>query len=307
VRKAEKDKVFEEYKDKPGQILSGAVRRFDRGDVIVDLGRAEARLPSRERVPTEEYQIGDRLRALLVSVESGTGETELVLSRSHPDFVRKLFELEVSEIADGTVQVKSIAREPGFRSKLAVVSTDEKVDPVGACVGMRGIRVKNIVRELSGEKIDIVRWHADIKTFVTNALQPAALMKIEIDEASRTVSVTVAADQLSQAIGKKGQNARLTSRLTGWKIDIHKDESALGFDERLQQAVHALAMIEGVGLTRAEKLVAAGFLSRDQILQAEVGDLLEVEGFDEAAAQAVRAAAEKHAAKVAEPQVQEGS
>ena len=182
IHQAEKDKVYEEYKNRAGDIVSGVVRRFDRSDVVVDLGRAEAILTSKERVPTEEYQVGDRIRALLLSVNSLPQGTELVLSRSNPEFVHRLFELEVSEIADKTVLIKAIAREPGFRSKVAVHSTDEKVDPVGACVGMRGIRVKNIVRELSGEKIDIVRWSSDIKALLTEALKPATITKMELDE-----------------------------------------------------------------------------------------------------------------------------
>ena len=292
IRQAEKDRLFEEYKDRKGDILSGTVRRFERSDVVVDLGRAEAVLSSKERVPTEEYQVGDRLRALLVDIVNGVNGAELVLSRSHPDFVRRLFELEVSEIADKTVEIKAIAREAGFRSKVAVLSNDPKVDPVGACVGMRGIRVKNIVRELSGEKIDIVRWSDDMKSFVTNALAPATLMRVDVDEAARTVTVTVAADQLSLAIGKKGQNARLTAKLTGWKIDIRKDEADIGFEEKVAMAISGLAAIPGIGPERAEKLVHAGFLTVEGILAAELSDLQAVEGFDEEAAKAVRAAAE---------------
>ena len=200
--------------------------------MVVDLGRAEAIMPARERVPTEEYQVGDRIRALLLSVDNTPQGPEIILSRSHPDFVRRLFELEVSEIADKTVEIKGIAREAGFRSKIAVVSHDQKVDPVGACVGMRGIRVKNIVRELSGEKIDIVRWHEDVKTYVTNALAPAKLVRVNVEPETNTVRVIVDADQLSLAIGKKGQNARLTAKITGWKIDIQRDEADIGFERR---------------------------------------------------------------------------
>ena len=292
IRQAEKDKVYEEFKNRPGDIISGAVRRFERNDVIVDIGRAEATMPAKERVPTEEYQIGDRIRALILNVENQAHGTEIVLSRSHPDFVRRLFELEVSEIADKTVLIKAIAREAGFRSKIAVSSTDEKVDPVGACVGMRGIRVKNIVRELSGEKIDIVRWHDDVKTFVTNALAPATLIRVNVDDAARTVHVVVSADQLSLAIGKKGQNARLTAKLTGWKIDIQKDEADIGFEEKVAMAVANLAKVEGIGKEHADKLVHAGFLTLEGILAADLNDLQAIEGFDEATAKAIRAAAE---------------
>jgi N utilization substance protein A len=291
IRQAERDKVYLEYKDRVGDIVSGTVRRFDRSDVILGLdGFAEAVLPSKERVPTEEYQIGDKIRALVLDVTSDASGTRIILSRSHPDFVKRLFELEVSEINDKTVEMRGIAREPGFRTKIAVASRDEKVDPVGACVGMRGIRVKNIVRELSGEKIDIVRWNEDIKVFVTNALAPAKLTKVTVDEAARTVNVIVAPDQLSLAIGKKGQNARLTSKLTGWKIDIRKDESAIGFEEKVANAIAALAAIEGIGPARAEKLVRSGFLTLEGLQAAEMEDLLAIEGFTEEDARSVRAA-----------------
>jgi N utilization substance protein A len=293
IRQAEKEMVFEEYKDRPGDIVSGTVRRFERSDVIIDLGKAEGMMPSRERVPTEEYQAGDRIRAYIISVQNNPQGPEILLSRSHPDFVRKLFELEVSEIADGTVEIKGIAREAGFRSKIAVLSHDEKVDPVGACVGMRGIRVKNIVRELSGEKIDIVRWHEDIKTFVTNALAPAKLIRLTVDEETHTVHIVVEADQLSLAIGKKGQNARLTAKLTGWKIDIQKDEGDVGFDEKVARAVARLASYEGIGPQYAGQLVHAGFLTLEGILAAELTDLESIEGFNAETAAKVRAAAEK--------------
>jgi N utilization substance protein A len=211
IRQVEKDMVFEEFKGRAGDIVSGTVRRFERSDVIVDLGRIEGVMPSRERVPTEEYQPGDRIRAFILSVNNALHGAEIVLSRSHPDFVKKLFALEVSEIADKTVEIKAIAREAGYRTKIAVVSHDKKVDPVGACVGMRGMRVKNIVRELSGEKIDIIRWDPNVRQFVSNALAPAKLKNLVLDEVKQAVRIIVDADQLSLAIGKKGQNARLTS------------------------------------------------------------------------------------------------
>ena len=293
IRNAEKAKIYKEYKDRPGDIVSGTVRGFERSDVLIDLGRAEAVMPSRERVPIEEYQVGDRVRALLLSVEDKPGGPALILSRSAPEFVRKLFALEVAEISDNTVEIRAIAREPGYRTKLAVVSNDSKVDPVGACVGLRGLRVKNIVRELSGEKIDIVRWHEDVKTFVTNALSPAKLLRLTVDEDTGTVNVIVASDQLSLAIGKKGQNARLTSKLTGWKIDITKDEADITFEEKVAHAIGKLATIEGIGKDHAEKLVRAGFLTPEGIVAADLSDLMAVEGFDEQSAEAVRAAAEK--------------
>lgn len=292
LRMAEKDKVFALYKDHVGDIVTGTVRRFERSDVVVDLGDAEGTMPGKERVPSEEYQMGDRIRFLLVNLDSETQGTQLVLSRANPDFIKKLFELEVSEIADGTVEIKGIAREAGFRTKIAVHSRDEKVDPVGACVGLRGQRVKNIVRELSGEKVDIVKWSPDIKTFVTNSLAPAKLLRLEIDELENAVKVIVEADQLSLAIGKKGQNARLTAKLTGWKVDIQKDEGDITFEEKISRATDQLAAVEGIGHDRAAKLVAAGFLTLEGILAAEIQDLVDIEGFDADVAEQVRAAAE---------------
>jgi transcription termination/antitermination protein NusA len=292
LRIAEKDKVFAIYKDHVGAIVTGTVRRFERSDVIVDLGDAEGVMPGKERVPSEEYQMGDRIRFLLVNIDSLAQGTQLILSRANPDFIKKLFELEVSEIADGTVEVKGIAREAGFRTKIAVHSNDEKVDPVGACVGLRGQRVKNIVRELSGEKVDIVKWSPDVKTFVTNALAPAKLLRLEINEADNAVKVIVEADQLSLAIGKKGQNARLTAKLSGWKVDIQKDEADITFEERIALATNQLAAVEGIGRDNAEKLVGSGFLTLEGILAAELSDLVDVDGFDAEKAEQVRNAAE---------------
>ena len=293
IRQAEREIVFEEYKDREGDIVSGVVRRFERGDILVDLGRAEAIMPSKERVPTEEYQIGDRIRAYILAVQSNTGGPSVVLSRSHPSFVKRLFELEVTEIADGIVEIKGIAREAGFRTKIAVVSHDEKVDPVGACVGMRGIRVKNIVRELSGEKIDIVRWSDDVKVYVTNALSPAKLLQVTIDpEKPKLVHVVADAEQLSLAIGKRGQNVRLTAKLVGWKVDVQKDEGDISFEEKVSKAIEQLASIEQIGQENAEKLVNAGFLTVEGILAGEVSDLQEMAGFDEETAQTIHAAAE---------------
>lgn len=292
IRQAERDAVFDEYKDRVGDIVSGSVRQFNRSDIIIDLGRAEAVIPANERVPTEEYQIGDRVRAYVMNVQSNPGGPSVILSRSHPDFVRTLFRLEVSEIADGIVEIKGIAREPGYRTKLAVSSNDAKVDPVGACVGMRGMRVKNIVRELAGEKIDIVRWSEDIKTYVTNALSPAKLAKVWVDEdVPNLVHVIADADQLSLAIGKRGQNVRLTAKLLGMKIDIQKDESEISFEEKVAAAVGNLAAIDGISREDAETLVKSGFLTVEGILAVEPTDLEEMAGFDADAARAIHEAA----------------
>src|SRR2546421_11906760 len=242
IRQAEKSLIFTEFKDRVGDIVSGTVRRFERSDVILDLGKYEALLPNRERVPTEEYQVGERIRCYVKAVEEGPRGPEIILSRADPRFVIKLFQLEVSEINDGTIEIKRIAREPGIRTKLAVWTRDEKVDPVGACVGLRGQRVKNIVRELNNEKVDIIRWDPNVKNFITNALAPAKLKAFEIDEVRKRVKILVSEDQLSLAIGKRGQNARLTSRLTGWEINIQKDTSATtAVEQKVAQAAQTLA------------------------------------------------------------------
>ncbi len=295
IRQAEKSNVYEIYKDRAGEIVTGSVRRFERSTVVIDLDNgAEGVMPSKERVPTEEYEVGERIRAYIVHVEEREAGPEILLSRSHPDFVRRLFELEVSEISDGTMEIKGIAREAGYRSKVAVISHDERVDPVGACVGIRGMRVKNIVRELNGEKIDIVRWSEDTKALATNSLAPAKLQSVDIDEPTHTVTVTVDGDQLSLAIGKRGQNARLTSKLIGWRVDIQKDEEAMDFEERVAAAVSKLALIDGIGDEWAEKLVYAGFLSIEGLMAAEITDLLDViEDITPQQAQALWAAAEK--------------
>src|SRR5215510_938088 len=264
IRRAEKQLIFSEFRDRVGDIVSGVVRRFDRSDVIIDLGKYEALLPNRERVPTEEYQIGERLRCYVKAVESGPHGPEIILSRADPQFVVKLFQLEVTEINDGTIEIKGIAREPGFRTKLAVHSRDEKVDPVGACVGLRGQRVKNIVRELNNEKVDIIKWDPNIRNYLTNALNPAKLKAFEIDEENRRVKIIVSEDQLSLAIGKRGQNARLTSKLTGWQVDIEAEQVAtMGFAEKVAQAVATVAAIPGITQDEANVLVHCGFHTLD--------------------------------------------
>src|SRR5436853_56148 len=274
IRRAEKNLIFAEFKDRVGDIVSGTVRRFERSDVTIDLGKYEALLPNRERVPTEEYQIGERIRCYVKAVENGPHGPEIILSRADPNFVLKLFRLEVSEINDGTIEIKGIAREPGFRTKLAVYTRDDKVDPVGACVGLRGQRVKNIVRELNNEKVDIIRWDHNIKNYITNALNPAKLKAFEIDETGRRVKIIVSEDQLSLAIGKRGQNARLTSKLTGWQVDIEAEVVVTkGFEEKVAQAVKAVASIPGITQEQADVLVHRGFLGLEDLLQAEAADL----------------------------------
>jgi transcription termination/antitermination protein NusA len=301
IRQIEKEMIFDEFKDRAGEIVSGTVRRFDRSDVIVDLGKFEAVMPMRERVATEDYNIGDRIRAYVVAVENTNRGPEIIISRSHPNFVRRLFEVEVSEIADRTVEIKAISREAGYRTKIAVWSADEKVDPVGACVGMRGSRVKNIVRELNQEKVDIIRWSADPREFVMEALKPAKIKSITIDEERKAVQVTVDEDQLSLAIGRRGQNARLTSRLTGWEINISKDESVThAFEQKLAQAITTLAKTLNIDEETARSLARAGMNSIDGILEADPNDIAELLQIDAGQAQKIQESAKKeHERKLA--------
>jgi N utilization substance protein A len=307
IRRAEKQLIFTEFKDRLGDIISGTVRRFERSDVLVDLGKYEALLPNRERVPTEEYQVGERIRCYVKAVEQGPHGPEIILSRSDPRFVVKLFQLEVSEINDGTIEIKGIAREPGFRTKLAVWTRDEKVDPVGACVGLRGQRVKNIVRELNNEKVDILRWDSNVRTFITNALAPAKLKAFGIDEAGKRVKITVSEDQLSLAIGKRGQNARLTSKLTGWQVDIEAEVVVTkGFEEKVAEAVEQLATIPGISREQADALVHHGLTRLEDLLQADVSDLADMPQLGEQATailEAARAEASRRTLKVGETPV----
>ena len=291
IRRAEKALIFTEFKDRVGDIIGGTVRRFDRSDVLVDLGKYEALLPNRERVPTEEYQVGERIRCYVKAVEQGPHGPEIILSRADPRFVIKLFQLEVSEISDGTIEVKGIAREPGFRTKLAVWTRDEKVDPVGACVGLRGQRVKNIVRELNNEKVDIIRWDPNIKNFITNALAPAKLKNFEVDEANKRVRIITSEDQLSLAIGKRGQNARLTSKLTGWQVDIEPEVVVTkGFEEKMAEAVESLAAIPDITREQADVLVHAGLTRLEDLLQADENDLSGIPQIGDQAAAILKAA-----------------
>ena len=271
LRQAEKEMIYEEFKDRAGDIVSGTVRRFDRSDVLIDLGKFEGIMPSRERVQTEEYNIGDRIRAYVVAVENEGRGPEIILSRSHPNFVRRLFEAEVNEISDRTVEIRGIAREAGYRTKVAVWSTDDKVDPVGACVGLRGARVKNIVRELNNEKVDIIRWSDDPEEFVREALKPAVLRTIAVDADARVLHVTVDEEDLSKAIGRRGQNARLSSRLMGWDVQVRKDESKLEqFEKKIAGAAHSIAEQLGLDDDLADKLFRAGGMSVDLVADMDI-------------------------------------
>lgn len=276
IRNIEKTMVFDEYKDRVGEVVSGTIRRFERSDVVVDLGKFEGLMPSRERVPTEDYTPGERIRALILNVDSTPRGPKIILSRSHPDFVRKLFEMEVNELHDGSIEIRGLAREAGYRTKIAVWSADAKIDPVGACVGLRGARVKNIVRELSNEKVDLFRWSDDIRELVIEALKPAKLKRIEVDEETQHVRVFVDEENLSLAIGRRGQNARLTAKLTGWEVDVEKEEvQVVGFEEKLQQAISKLSQQLEIDPEVAQQVAAVGFVSIEGIAEAEPSDLQE--------------------------------
>lgn len=300
LRQAEKEMIYEEFKDRAGDIVQGTVRRLDRADIIVDLGKFEGVMTSREKVPTESYNIGDRLRFYVVAVENGQRGPEIILSRSHPNFVRRLFEFEVSEIADRTVEIRGIAREAGYRTKVAVFSEDEKIDPVGACVGLRGARVKNIVRELNNEKVDIIRWSDSLKEFVKESLKPAQFNddRITILEDEHKVEVRVDEEELPKAVGRRGQNARLTSRLIGWEIQVIKDESQHEqFERKVFEAAEAMAGTLGIEVDWAVELVRGGLNSIDVLATAEADDITDMTELTTEQAQAVVAALSAYATK----------
>lgn len=267
VRDAERAQVYEEFKDRVGEILSGHVRRFERNDIIVDLGRIEAVIPSREQVPTERFRAKDRIQGYVMEVKRSSRGPQVVISRGHPGFLVSLFEQNVSEIYDGIVSIEAAARDPGYRSKIAVYSKDASVDPVGACVGLKGARVQAVVQELNGEKIDIIPWDRDPARLVCNALSPAAVSKVIVDEDNHSMEVVVADDQLSLAIGKRGQNVRLAAQLTGWRLDI-KSESKLS--EQMSSSKDELAAIEGVGAMKAEILINEGIPNPQALSEATV-------------------------------------
>lgn len=289
LRQAEKENLYDEFKDRTGDVVSGVVRRFDKSDVIVDLGKFEGVMPSKERVSTEDYTPGDRMRFYVKAVEKDSSRgPEIILSRAHPNFVRRLFEFEVSEIADRTVEIVSIAREAGYRTKVAVHSADEKVDPVGACVGLRGARVKNIVRELNNEKVDIIRWKSDSAEFVREALKPIKILSIAVDPEKKQAQLTVAEEDLSKAIGRRGQNARLTSRLVGMDLVIEKDEHAAEvFEAQMGGAAHALVEALGVSEEAAKKLAQGGLGDIKMFAYADIDDVAEMLDGDRALAEQI--------------------
>jgi N utilization substance protein A len=285
IREAERDTVFEEYKDRATEIVNGIVRRFEKGAIIVDLGRAEAVLPLKEQVPRENYRPNDRLRAYVVEVNKNAKGSQIVLSRTCIEMLTKLFAQEVPEIYEGIVTIESAAREPGGRSKIAVASRDNDVDPVGACVGMKGSRVQAVVQELRGERIDIVPWSSDPARYVCSALSPAAVSKVIIDDANQSMDVIVPDDQLSLAIGRKGQNVRLAVQLTGWKIDI-KSESKMR--ELAQWLAEAVSVVEGCGDADAELLLQQGITSLEDLSNCEPDMLTQLPGIDDAGAASIK-------------------
>src|SRR5215831_5787293 len=275
VREAERENVYNEYKDRKGELITGIVRRFERGNIIVDLGRAEAILPVREQVPRESYRSGDRIVAYVVDIDKAARGPQIILSRTHKGLLEKLFEMEVPEIYEKIVRIESSAREPGARAKIAVSSRDRDVDPVGACVGMKGSRVQAVVQELRGEKIDIVPYDDDPARFVCNAIAPAEVSRVIIDAEGHRMELIVPDDKLSLAIGKKGQNVRLASQLTGWKIDIHSESKVREMEQRARAS---LASIEGVSGELAENLFRAGFRSAADFANAKPDELASVPG-----------------------------
>ncbi|MBW1779841.1 MAG: transcription termination/antitermination protein NusA [Deltaproteobacteria bacterium] len=275
LKEAERDMVYDDFKDRRGEILNGIVQRFDRGAIIVNVGRAEAELPQKEQMPREAYRQGDRIRAYILDVKQFSRRPQIILSRTHPNFLASLFENEVPEISEGIVQIMQVAREPGGRAKIAVSSKDSDVDPVGACVGMKGRRVQAVVQELRGEKIDIVTWDPDAAKFICNALAPADITRVIVDEENRSMEVVVPDDQLSLAIGKRGQNVRLASRLTGWRLDVVGETN---YNAALKDGYRSLLDLQGVGEKRATDLYEADFKSAGDVANATVEDLLSVKG-----------------------------
>jgi len=287
IREAEKDVVYEEYKEKIGDIISGAVYRFEKGNIIVDLGKTEAYIPRKEQSNKEEFRQGDRIRAYVLDVKRENKGPQIVLSRAHSNFVKRLFQLEVPEIFEGIVEIKAISRDVGERTKISVSSKDEKVDCVGACVGMRGSRVKNIVQELQGEKIDIVRFSTDIKEYIQAALSPAEISQIQLDYDDKKANIIVADDQLSLAIGRHGQNVRLASQLVGWELnlfsfeqwkEIQEQQGAQEEEGEESEEEVSIADLTGVGDKMITQLTEAGYDMLEKIAEADISELTKIKG-----------------------------
>ena len=299
VREAERDRQFDEFKDRIGEIINGTVKRVEYGNVIVDLGRGEGIIRRDEMIPRENLRYGDRVRAYVYDVRREQRGPQIFLSRTHPQFMVKLFTMEVPEIYDGIIQIKSVARDPGSRAKIAVISNDSSIDPVGACVGMRGSRVQAVVGELQGEKIDIIPWSQEPASFIVNALQPAEVAKVVLDEESERIEVVVPDEQLSLAIGRRGQNVRLASQLTGWDIDImtEQEESERRqkeFNERTNLFMEALDVDEMVG----QVLASEGFAQVEELAYVELDEISSIDGFDEDTAVEIQTRAKEYLDRV---------
>jgi len=299
VREAERDRQYDEYKDRIGEIVNGTVKRVEYGNVIVDLGRGEAIIRRDELIPRENYKYGDRVRAYVYDVRREQRGPQIFLSRTHPQFMAKLFTMEVPEIYDGIIEIKSVARDPGSRAKIAVISRDSSIDPVGACVGMRGSRVQAVVGELQGEKIDIIPWSPSAASFIVNALQPAEVAKVVLDEDAERIEVVVPDDQLSLAIGRRGQNVRLASQLTGWDIDIltEQEESERRqkeFVERSTLFMESLDVDEMVG----QVLASEGFTSVEEVAYVDADEIASIDGFDEDTASEIQTRAREYLEKI---------
>lgn len=299
VRDAERDRQYDEFKERIGEVINGVVKRAEYGNVIVDLGRGEGIVRRDDLIPRETFRVGDRIRAYVADVRREPRGPQIFLSRTHPQFMTKLFTQEVPEIYDGIIEIKAVSRDPGSRAKIAVISRDSSIDPVGACVGMRGSRVQAVVGELQGEKIDIIPWSPDIATFIVNALQPAEVAKVVLDEDSERIEVVVPDDQLSLAIGRRGQNVRLASQLTGWDIDIlteaeESERRQKEFAERTTIFMEALDVDEVVG----QLLASEGFRSVEELTYVDVAELASIEGFDEDTATEIQNRATSYLAKI---------
>jgi N utilization substance protein A len=284
VRDAERGVIFEEYKNSKGELINGIVQRYDRGNVIVNLGKTEAVLPKREQISRERYRQGDRIRCMILDIDRSARGPQIILTRSHPEFLKKLFSLEVPEIAEGVIEIKAVAREPGERAKIAVISRDMGIDPVGACVGIKGSRVQAVVQELRGERIDIITWTSDEPSFVARALSPAEVARVVVDEDQHSMEVIVPDDQLALAIGRRGQNVKLASKLAEWKIDVRSVTVA---EEEAKRARQALEAIPGIEFTQAEMLYQNGYRSVAEVAETASEEIAEIEGFTQETAAAL--------------------
>lgn len=292
IRDAERVNTFSEYRDRQGDIVSGVVSAVTHRDTYVTVGKTEMILPGKERIASENYQVGDSIKAIILKVDPDAKGPSVILSRSNPKFLEALFRLEVSEIADGVVEIMAVSRDPGYRAKVAVRALNENIDPVGACVGQKGSRVRTIVNELGGEKIDIVRWNEDIRLYVAQALQPARLEEIEVDATlPNTIHAVVAPDQYSLALGKRGQNVRLAAKLTGWHIEVKRSLATASFEDQKAAAIKDLADTFSVSTKVATQMVDAGFLTIDGIVGEDEATFIAMTGLDEVTAKGVYAAA----------------